>query len=107
MSADQPHNARSLQASGAGIAIFDTDTATLRNAIERVLVDEDIQRKVRQIAAEIAAMPDNEAATDELLAWRPNGRTASVSATKDHSPKASTERPAGVPRPVPLRPAAG
>ena len=66
--ADQPHNARSLQASGAGIAVFDTDTATLRNAIERVLVDKDIQAKARQVAAEIAAMPDIEAATDELLA---------------------------------------
>lgn len=68
MFADQPHNAQSLQASGAGIAVVDTDTATLRNAIERVLVDKDIQTKARQVAAEIAAMPDIEAATDELLA---------------------------------------
>ena len=68
MFADQPHNARSLQASGAGIAVLDTDTATLRNAIEQVLVDEDIYAKARQIAAEIAAMPDMEAATDQLLA---------------------------------------
>ena len=68
MFADQPHNARSLQASGAGIAVFDTDTATLRSAIERVLVDKDIQAKARQVAAEIAAMPDIEAAADELLA---------------------------------------
>jgi MGT family glycosyltransferase len=69
MFADQPHNARSLQASGAGIAVLDTDTATLRNGIERVLVDKDIHAQARQVAAEIAAMPDIEAATDELLAW--------------------------------------
>ena len=68
MFADQPHNARSLQASEAGIAVFDTDTASLRNAIERVLIDKNIQAKARQVAAEIAAMPDIEAATDELLA---------------------------------------
>ncbi len=68
MFADQPHNARSLQASGAGIAVFDTESSTLRSAIERVLADKDIQAKARQVAAEIAAMPDIEAATDELLA---------------------------------------
>ena len=68
MFADQPHNARSLQASEAGIAVFDTDTASLRNAIEQVLIDKNIRARARQVAAEITAMPDIEAATDELLA---------------------------------------
>ena len=66
--ADQPHNARLLQASGAGLAVFDRDAATLRTAVERVLIDEKIQGKARQVAAEIAAMDDIEAAADELLA---------------------------------------
>jgi UDP:flavonoid glycosyltransferase YjiC (YdhE family) len=67
MFADQPHNARSLEASGAGIAVFDTDTATIRNAIDRVLIDDDIHANAGQIAAEIAALPDVEAAAEQLL----------------------------------------
>jgi UDP:flavonoid glycosyltransferase YjiC (YdhE family) len=66
--AAQPQNARSLVASKAGIAVFDTDPASLRNAIEQVLIDKDIKATARQVAAEIAAMPHIEAATDELLA---------------------------------------
>ncbi len=66
--ADQPHNARSLEASGAGIAVFDADPATLRGAIERILVDPDIRAKARQVAAEIAALPDIDEATDAVLA---------------------------------------
>jgi UDP:flavonoid glycosyltransferase YjiC (YdhE family) len=63
-----PKNARSLVASKAGIAVFDTDPASLRNAIEQILIDKDIKATARQVAAEIAAMPHIEAATDELLA---------------------------------------
>lgn len=64
--ADQPHNARSLQISGAGIGVFDDDPIALRDAMERVQIDEDIQVKAQSVATEIATMPDIETATDAL-----------------------------------------
>ena len=68
--ADQPHNARSLDASGAGIAVFDTETTGLRSAIERVLVDDDIRGAAKKVAVEMAAMPDIQDAVEELLFWQ-------------------------------------
>ena len=65
--ADRPNNARSLDASGAGIAVFDTETTGLRSAIERVLVDDDIRGAAKKVAVEMAAMPDIQDAVEELL----------------------------------------
>jgi UDP:flavonoid glycosyltransferase YjiC (YdhE family) len=66
--ADQPRNARAVEAAGAGIAVFDPDPASLRAALERVLSDAGLRDGARRIAAEMAAMPDMDAAVDALLA---------------------------------------
>lgn len=67
--ADQPHNARSVEAMGAGVAVFTPDSATMRRAVERVLATPAMRVAAGRIAADIAALPDIEAATDKLLAF--------------------------------------
>jgi UDP:flavonoid glycosyltransferase YjiC (YdhE family) len=66
--ADQPRNARAVEAAGAGVAVFDHNPASLRAALERVLADAGLRDGARRIAAEMAAMPDMDAAVDALLA---------------------------------------
>jgi N-glycosyltransferase len=66
--ADQPHNARRIAAIGAGLAVPNPDAAALGVALERVLSDPEIQAGAARMAAEIAAMPDMDAAVDAMLA---------------------------------------
>lgn len=66
--ADQPHNARSVEAIGAGIAVQSQDAPALRAAIEHVLATPDMHVVAGDIAAEMAAMPGMDDALDVLLA---------------------------------------
>jgi len=65
--ADQPQNAQSIAAIGAGLALTKPDAATLRAAIQRVLDDDDFRRVARAIAVEMAAMPTMDDAVDALI----------------------------------------
>jgi UDP:flavonoid glycosyltransferase YjiC (YdhE family) len=65
--ADQPANARSVAASGAGIAVVDGTAGDIRAALQQVLADPAYRQRARDIAAEIAALPDMDAATEALL----------------------------------------
>lgn len=64
--ADQPLNGRNVEAAGAGLALLDPDAASLRSAIERVLVDGGMRTAARRIADEMAAMHSIDEAIDEL-----------------------------------------
>jgi len=65
--ADQPHNASRVAAVGAGVAVPRPEAAALGVALERVLSDPEIQDGAACMAAEIAAMPDMDAAVDTML----------------------------------------
>jgi UDP:flavonoid glycosyltransferase YjiC (YdhE family) len=63
--ADQPYNARRVEAVGAGLAVEVADGAVaLRSALERVLADGSFRDVARRIAAEMRAQPT----ADEVLA---------------------------------------
>jgi UDP:flavonoid glycosyltransferase YjiC (YdhE family) len=64
--ADQPANATSVAASGAGIAVVDGTAADIRAALEKVLADPTYRQRAREIAAEISALPDMDAAVGTL-----------------------------------------
>lgn len=64
--ADQPLNGRNVEAAGAGVALVDPDAASLRSAIERVLVDDGMRTAARRIADEMATMHSVDEAIDEL-----------------------------------------
>ena len=66
--ADQPANARSLAASGAGLAVQDGTVDQLRAAVAQVLADDAFANRARDIATEIAALPDVDAAVGAMLA---------------------------------------
>lgn len=55
--ADQPYNARDVDAAGAGIAVEDTEPETLRSAILRALDAPEVRARAAEIACEMAAMP--------------------------------------------------
>jgi UDP:flavonoid glycosyltransferase YjiC (YdhE family) len=65
--ADQPQNAQSVAAIGAGLALTKPDTETLRAAIQRVLDDATFRRAARAISTEMAALPRVDAAVEALL----------------------------------------
>lgn len=65
--ADQPDNARLVEAAGAGVAVFDPDALALRTAIEHVLSDPGMRAAAESIAAEMASMPDMNASVDVML----------------------------------------
>ncbi len=65
--ADQPANARSVDAAGAGIAVVDGTADALRTALQSVLTEPAYRLKARQIADEIAGLNSIEAAADAML----------------------------------------
>jgi len=67
--ADQPENARRIEAVGAGIAVTDRDPAAIRAALERVLTDPAIRAGAGRLAAEIAATPDVDAAVTMMTGF--------------------------------------
>ena len=66
-SADQPQNARSIKAIGAGVALTNPDVATLRDAIERVLTDAAFREAARVVSREMSTLPTVDEAADALL----------------------------------------
>ncbi len=66
ISADQPENARCVEATGAGVAVPSPTAATLRAAIERTLSDASMRTAARRIAAEMTAMPGMDDAIREI-----------------------------------------
>jgi UDP:flavonoid glycosyltransferase YjiC (YdhE family) len=66
--ADQPDNARRLAAIGAGLAVDAPDAAAMAVALRRVLEEPSFRDRSRGVAAEIAALPDVDAAVDAMLA---------------------------------------
>ena len=66
--ADQPHNAASVARAGAGISVTDRTAPVLREAIARVLKDEDIRRTAHRIGGDIAGMPAVEKAVERMVA---------------------------------------
>lgn len=65
--ADQPQNAQSVAAIGAGLALTKPDTETLRAAIQRVLDDAEFRRAARAVSTEMAALPGIDVAVEALL----------------------------------------
>lgn len=65
--ADQPHNAASVARLGAGISVTDRTAPVLREAIGRVLQDEDIRRTARRIGDDIAGMPALDTAVERMV----------------------------------------
>ena len=68
LGADQPDNARRLAAIGAGLAVDAPDAAAMAVALRRVLEEPSFRSRSRGVAAEIAALPDVDAAVDAMLA---------------------------------------
>ncbi len=66
--ADQPANARSVAAAGAGLSVTDGTDASLRAALLMVLSDPTYGIRAREIAVEMAAMNSMDAAADALIA---------------------------------------
>jgi UDP:flavonoid glycosyltransferase YjiC (YdhE family) len=67
--ADQPENARRIEAVGAGIAVADRDPASIRAALERALTDPAMRAGAGRLAAEIAATPDVDAAVTMMTGF--------------------------------------
>ena len=65
--ADQPQNAQSIAATGAGLALTKPDAETLRAAIQRVLGDEGFRRAAGALSIEMAALPSVDDAVNALL----------------------------------------
>ncbi len=67
MFADQPDNARSVEAAGAGVAVFEADSASFRAGIENVLRDSDFLVGAKRISSQMAGMPGIDEAVDIML----------------------------------------
>jgi UDP:flavonoid glycosyltransferase YjiC (YdhE family) len=65
--ADQPQNAQSIAAIGAGLALTKPDADSVRMAIQRVLEDPAFRRSASAVSAEMAALPSVESAVNALL----------------------------------------
>jgi UDP:flavonoid glycosyltransferase YjiC (YdhE family) len=65
--ADQPYNARRMEAVGAGLALTAPDAGALRGAIQRVLAEPAFHAGARRMAEEIAALPTVDRVVDLLV----------------------------------------
>jgi len=66
ISADQPDNARLVEATGAGIALPEPDAVSLRAALELALVDPRLRAAAGRIAEEMATMPSMDDAVGRI-----------------------------------------
>jgi UDP:flavonoid glycosyltransferase YjiC (YdhE family) len=66
ISADQPANGRLLEESGAGLTLIQPDASSLREAIQRALVDPDMRAAAGRIAHEMSLMPSMDDAVREI-----------------------------------------
>jgi UDP:flavonoid glycosyltransferase YjiC (YdhE family) len=67
--ADQPHNARRIEALGAGIAVEPDEVASLAGVVRRLLGEPGYREVARRAAAEIESLPPVDAAIDFLRAY--------------------------------------
>jgi UDP:flavonoid glycosyltransferase YjiC (YdhE family) len=67
--ADQPQNAQSVAAIGAGVALTKPDPEALRAAIQRVLDDSGFRRAARAVAVDMAALPAVDDVVGALLGF--------------------------------------
>ena len=72
LGADQPDNARRVEATGAGIMLVEPDAPSIHAAVTRVLVDGEMRAAAGRIAGEIATMPSMDDAVHELQRLNPN-----------------------------------
>jgi UDP:flavonoid glycosyltransferase YjiC (YdhE family) len=64
--ADQPDNARRVEALGAGVAVHPPDPVAIREALRRVLSGESYRGAARALAAEMRSLPPVDAALELL-----------------------------------------
>ncbi|MDF2369646.1 MAG: glycosyltransferase [Rhizobiaceae bacterium] len=67
MFSDQPNNARAVEAAGAGLAMFDADVPSLRQAIKHVLANDSFRQGAAKVAAEMADMQGMDVAIKTIL----------------------------------------
>jgi UDP:flavonoid glycosyltransferase YjiC (YdhE family) len=67
MFADQPDNARSIEAAGCGVAVFDATAPRLRAAIQHVLARKSALRSAQAVAEEKGHLPSLETAAARML----------------------------------------
>jgi UDP:flavonoid glycosyltransferase YjiC (YdhE family) len=67
--ADQPHNARRIEALGAGIAVEPDEVSSLAGVVRRLLGEPGYREVASRAAAEIEALPPVDAAIDFLRAY--------------------------------------
>ncbi len=80
--ADQPANARAVDASGAGIAVMDGSADALRAALQKVLSHSSYRKAAASIADEIAGLPGIMDAVDSMLSLIPQGLPSALSALR-------------------------
>ena len=68
MFADQPDNARCLEAAGLCVSVPDADVASLRGAVIAAMANDRMRARAKDAAKEISRMPDVDEAVDLLLA---------------------------------------
>jgi MGT family glycosyltransferase len=83
--ADQPANAKSVAALGAGVALDKPNADTLRAAIERVLGDTRFRDAARLVAREMATMHSVDDAADAMVAAARHSSCRSHSAAPEHA----------------------
>jgi UDP:flavonoid glycosyltransferase YjiC (YdhE family) len=67
LGADQPQNAQSIAAIGAGLALNKPDAPTLRSAIARVLSDSAFRDAARAVSREMLTLHSIDEAADALV----------------------------------------
>jgi UDP:flavonoid glycosyltransferase YjiC (YdhE family) len=67
--ADQPQNARRVEAIGAGIAVEARDIASLPGVVSRLLSEPGFRQTARRVAAEVEALPPVDAAIEALRVY--------------------------------------
>jgi UDP:flavonoid glycosyltransferase YjiC (YdhE family) len=65
--ADQPYNARRMEAVGAGLALTAPDASALGVAVQRVLAEPEFRAGARRMAEEIAGLPPIDGVVDLLV----------------------------------------
>jgi UDP:flavonoid glycosyltransferase YjiC (YdhE family) len=64
--ADQPLNARRVEAVGAGLVVRPPDPTAIRAAVRRVLQEEPFRAAAERLAAELRSQPPTDAAVELL-----------------------------------------
>ncbi len=71
--ADQSHNARRVEASGAGLVVAPPDAGAIRGAVERLIEDPSHREGAERLAAEMGGQKRIEEAVDLLAGLAADG----------------------------------